>query len=259
MNITIVMTFNFHYLGTNGFHSNETSHTASYMIPELGVVFDAGSGFFRAIKLVQTPYLDIFLSHGHMDHVKGMHCLLEIYEQGKFKNIKIRFHAEQKVLDEIDTLFCDPYFPAPVPMELIPLNLDGKEEDRVIDCIHEGVKVSYFPLHHTTTCFGYRLEYQGKSIAYVTDTVSDPNSEYLHNLNDLDVLFHEVNSMKEETSKPYGHTDTGNMIKVANIVKPKTLVLIHFSPNANREEILKAVKEGYPNTLAANDKEFLQI
>lgn len=253
------MTLNFHYLGTNGFHSNETSHTASYMIPELGIVFDVGSGFFRAIKLIQTPYLDIFISHGHMDHVKGIHCLLEIYEQSKFKHLKIRFHAEQRVLDEIVTLFREPFFPVEIPLELVPLSQDDKEEEHVFDCYHEGVKVRYFPLKHTTTCFGYRLEYEGKSIAYVTDTVSRTDSPYLQHLNDLDVLFHEVNSLHEEGSAPFGHTDVDNLIKIANIVKPKTLVLIHHNPNGNRLELLEAVKQGYPNTLVANDKEFLEI
>ena len=253
------MSFTFHYLGTNGFHSNETSHTASYMIPELGIVFDAGSGFFRAKELMQTPYLEFFFSHGHMDHVKGIHCLLEIYERSKFSKCQIRVHAEQRVLDEINTLFQEPFFPAPVPMELVPLNLDCKEEECVIDCIHEGVKVRYFPLRHTTTCFGYRLEYQGKSIAYCTDTISNSDSSYLHNLNNLDVLFHEVNSLREETSAPYGHTDSVNLVKVANIVKPKLLVLIHHNPNGDRYGILDDVKKGFPNVSVANDKEFITI
>lgn len=251
------MCFNFHFLGTNGFHSNETSRTACYMIPELGILFDAGSGFFRVKELIQTPYLEVFISHGHMDHVAGINCLIELLNRPDFKQIRI--HAEQKVLDEIDTLFHDPFFPEAIPYELVPLNMNDNEEDNVIECIHEGVKVNYFQLNHTTTCFGYRLSYEGKSIAYVTDTTSYTTSTYLKHLNNLDVLFHEVNSVHECDSAKFGHTDAENLAVIANVVKPKLLCLIHFNPNRDRYEMMECVKKEYPNVMVAVDKEFVTV
>ena len=62
--------------------------------------------------------------------------------------------------------------------------------------------------------------------------------------------------MTEEGSSPFGHTDAENMIKVANILKPETLLLIHHSPNRDRYKIPEAVIKCYPNTLVANNKEF---
>ena len=34
-------------LGTTGYHANDRRQTACLMLPEVGVVFDAGSGFYR--------------------------------------------------------------------------------------------------------------------------------------------------------------------------------------------------------------------
>ena len=34
-------------LGTAGYHPSETRHTACVMLPEAGIVLDAGTGFFR--------------------------------------------------------------------------------------------------------------------------------------------------------------------------------------------------------------------
>ena len=58
----------FHFLGTTGYHPNEQRQTACMMIPELGIIFDAGTGMFRARDLIQTKTLDIFMSHVHLDH-----------------------------------------------------------------------------------------------------------------------------------------------------------------------------------------------
>ena len=57
------------FLGTAGYHPSETRHTSCLMLPEVGVVLDAGSGMFRVRDLLTTKTLDIFLSHAHLDHV----------------------------------------------------------------------------------------------------------------------------------------------------------------------------------------------
>ena len=59
-------------LGSGGYYTNEDTHTACYMIPELGIIFDAGNGLFRAPKYVQTNAVNIFLSHAHLDHIEGI-------------------------------------------------------------------------------------------------------------------------------------------------------------------------------------------
>ena len=55
-------------LGTGGYHPNERRHTACVMLPELGLIFDAGSSFFRVPARLRTRDLDIFLTHAHLDH-----------------------------------------------------------------------------------------------------------------------------------------------------------------------------------------------
>ncbi|OHT11998.1 sulfohydrolase/Glycosulfatase, Zn-dependent hydrolase [Tritrichomonas foetus] len=264
------MVLEVHCLGTNGFHSTESSHTACYMIPSLGVIFDAGSGFFRVVDLIRKWDLEevnIFMSHGHMDHIDGIHSTLEIIEMTKCK--KVNVFAEQKVLNGIKTIFADPFFPSLPPMNLIPLDLETFHEIS-LTCPNPNienncgnptieVKVNYFPLKHTTTCFGYVLEALGKRIAYVTDTSSNPCSTYIKNLENLDTLFHEVHSINEEQSVKFGHTDAENLAKVCNIVKPKKLVTIHHNPNGDRYEIVDFIKKEFCDVVAAEDKMIISI
>ena len=242
---------NFHCLGTNGFHPTESSHTACYMIPEIGVVFDAGSGFFRVSTLVQTKYLEIFLSHCHMDHICGIHCLLELLRVTDCKTVRI--YGEQHVIDAVKTTFQDPFFPSLPEMDFIPI------QENVQINLSSGAVVTPFKVKHTTSCHGYRLEYNGKKLAYVTDTSSNPESGYLKYLENLDFLFHEVHSITEESSVNFGHTDANNLAKICNIIKPGQLVTIHHNPMGDRYAILEHIKKEYPNTITTEDKKIIPL
>ena len=82
-------------LGTNGLHPNEDGQTACYMIPELGIVLDAGTGLNRMSKYLQTSELVIYLTHSHADHVIGLpDCL-----NGAIRK-KIFIESDLRICDE---------------------------------------------------------------------------------------------------------------------------------------------------------------
>ena len=68
------------FLGTGGYHPNERRHTASVLLPEEGIALDAGTGFFRVQGRLKTPGLDVFLTHGHLDHICGLSVSLFFVE-----------------------------------------------------------------------------------------------------------------------------------------------------------------------------------
>ena len=58
------------------------------MLPELGLIFDAGTGIFRARDLIQTDTLDIFLTHIHLDHCVGLTFLYDVLYQKEMMSRK---------------------------------------------------------------------------------------------------------------------------------------------------------------------------
>ena len=78
-----------HCLGTAGYHPNEDRHTSCYFLPESGIVLDAGTGLFRLAELIETPTLDIVLSHAHLDHVAGLTFLLDVLYQRPVDRLRI--------------------------------------------------------------------------------------------------------------------------------------------------------------------------
>ena len=78
-----------HFLGTTGYHPNNQRQTACLMLPELGIIFDAGTGIFRARDLIQTDTLDIFLTHIHLDHCVGLTFLYDVLYQKEMRRVTV--------------------------------------------------------------------------------------------------------------------------------------------------------------------------
>src|SRR6476660_6038546 len=110
-------------LGTSGYHPSEQRQTACLMLPEVGIVLDAGTGFFRVRDHLATTTLDILLSHTHLDHVAGLTFLLSTRFQKKLDRIRV-YGAAEKLAACRDHLLNQHLFPAPLPIEWQPLN-DG--------------------------------------------------------------------------------------------------------------------------------------
>ena len=87
------------FLGTGGFHPNERRQTAGLLLPELGVMFDAGSSLFRVPSRLESQELDLFLTHAHLDHIMGLTILLVPLMKGEIA--RCRVHAEPHVIDAV--------------------------------------------------------------------------------------------------------------------------------------------------------------
>ncbi len=108
------------FLGTGGYHPNERRHTTCVMLPELGVVFDAGTAFFRVPSRVRTPDLHIFLSHAHLDHIVGLTYILSSLGNGVAQAAHV--HATEATLAAVhEHLFAQPIFPVMPAYEFHPL------------------------------------------------------------------------------------------------------------------------------------------
>jgi ribonuclease BN (tRNA processing enzyme) len=237
-------------LGTGGFHPTEESHTACYFLPELGIVFDAGSGFFRTTSRIATPALDVFLSHGHADHICGIHVLQETIERTSAQ--RVRVHGEPHVLAFVRLAFQDPAFPVQPPIEYLPLTGAPVALD-------SGAVVTHFPVKHTTSCVGYRLDYRGKAFAYLTDTASYEDSPYAAKVAGVDLLFHDVWADAGTDVSKTGHTDAGNMARFCASARITNLVTIHHNPWLDREIPLATLRRSVPNARAAHDLEEFEL
>ena len=99
------------FLGTAGYHPNKKRQTACGMLPELAIVFDAGTGFFRVREHLKTEKLYVFLSHYHWDHVIGLTFLIDVAYQKDLKQLSL---YGKPPIGALNQLFSNPFFPFPL-------------------------------------------------------------------------------------------------------------------------------------------------
>lgn len=219
-------------LGTVGYHPNDNRHTSCYLLPESGIVLDAGSGAFRLPDLVQTDTLDILLSHAHLDHTFGLTFFLDLLwkmEQRRGRPLeRLTIHGESEKLDAIRAhLFHPILFPAALDAQWVPI--DDRPEFQLGDAA-----VTWCRQIHPGGSVAYRLEWArpSKVLVYATDTIGDVSDEFVSWTESADLLMHEC-YFRDESAKwamKTGHSWTSRVAEVAARSKPKKLLLTHINP-----------------------------
>jgi len=236
-------------LGTTGYHPNDRRHTPCMMLPELGVVLDAGTAMYRVREYLVTPTLDIFLTHAHLDHVVGLTFLFDVLYEKTMDHVLV--HAEADKIDAIqEHLFAQTLFPAMPPLQFrtladeVPVGADGV--------------LTHFPLHHPGGVVGYRIDWPDRSLAYVTDTTADPAAEYVDKIRGVDVLIHEsyFPDGHEEFARMTGHSCITAAAEVARAAGAGRLILMHINPLSDDDGAykLEAVKAVFPATEIGVDR-----
>jgi ribonuclease Z len=169
-------------LGSTGYHPNNIRQTACLMLPEVGVVLDAGTGMFRVRDHLTTSNLDIFLSHVHLDHSIGITFLFDVLFASPVARANV--YGDGPKLDAIrQHLLHELLFPVAPPCDFHtlqgPVDLAG------------GGRLTYFPLEHPGGSLGFRLDWPGRSMAYVTDTTARTDADYVRHIRGVDLLVHE--------------------------------------------------------------------
>ena len=222
-------------LGTTGYHPSEKRHTPCFLLPECGVMFDAGTAMFRAPQFLETPELDIFLSHVHIDHVVGLTYLLNVMRQHEFDRVTV--HGDPAKLDALEEhLFSEFLFPKKPPYEARPLEGDV--------AVGLGGTLTHFPMEHQGGSIGFRIDWPESStapkcsMAYVTDTTASPEADYVDHIHRVDILLHECYFPDEraEWAQMTGHSHTTPVAQVAAKAEVGRLVLVHMNPVATEDD-----------------------
>ena len=241
-------------LGTAGYHPSETRHTACVMLPQAGIVLDAGTGFFRVREHLQTPTLDVLLTHAHLDHIAGLTFLLDTAWERNLTRITVHGEAE-KLAAVREHLLADLLFPAPLNCEWQPLG----ERTLVVG----GAQVTHFPLVHPGGCVGFRLDWPGRSLAYVTDTTAAADAAYIEAIRGVDLLLHECNfrDSEHEWAVKTGHSSTSLVAQVAARASARRLVLVHLNPLSDSADPvdLAACRRIFANTELGHDGMVLEL
>lgn len=213
-------------LGTTGYHPNDLRQTACFMLPEIGVVLDAGTGMYRVREHLVTSNLDIFLTHAHVDHIMGLTFLIDVLKDRPVSRANVYGEAP-KLAAVQQHLFSELLFPVAPPCDFLPLQGPISLPD--------GGRLTYFPVEHPGGSIGYRLDWPGRSMAYVTDTSAAPSAAYIEQIRGVDLLVHECYFADDQTALAdlTGHSHITPVAQVARAADVGRLLLVHLNPFIN--------------------------
>jgi ribonuclease Z len=241
-------------LGTTGYHPSDRRQTPCLLLPECGVMLDAGTAVYRAAEYLATEELDVFLTHAHLDHVVGLTYLFSVKHLHPLRRITVYGRADDlKAVEE--HLFAEALFPVRPPFEFRPL-----EEGAVLA---GGGRLTHFSLEHQGGSIGLRLDWPGHSMAYVTDTTADASAAYVERIGGVDLLVHECYfaDAQAEWAGKVGHSHTTAVAQVARAAGVKRLALVHFNPLSTADDPIgvDAARAIFPNTILGEDRMELEF
>jgi phosphoribosyl 1,2-cyclic phosphodiesterase len=202
------------------------------------LLFDAGTGL-RALGIALQKQgaidADLFLTHTHYDHVCGLPHFCAAFDPRN----TFRIHAghvtdSMGIKGVLKQMMCSPLFP--VPLEIFQANLsfhDFRQGDVLHP--HPGIAIRTGPLSHPDLATGYRVEYGGKSICYLTDTEHPAegfDEKVLELIRGADIVIYDSMYTDEEYTcrKGWGHSTWQAGARLCDEAGVKTFVVFHHDP-----------------------------
>jgi phosphoribosyl 1,2-cyclic phosphodiesterase len=175
------------------------------------------------------------LTHLHFDHILGLPFFGPLHTPDFRLTVHGPAQPKGSLKDALHAAVQPPVFPIPMDQfrgEIVLL--DTGDEDFSIG----SAKVMARTIPHSGTTLGYRIEAEGRSMAYLSDhqapldgcTISDGVLELCH---DVDLLVHDGQYTEQEFSikADWGHSTAAFAVHVAAEAGAKKLVLTHHDPS----------------------------
>lgn len=221
---------------------------------ETPIIFDLGTGlrYFGAGQPTDGTFRGaVLLSHLHWDHMQGLPFFPPVDRAGAHLDV-YGPEQEEGPLGEVFTgIMRPPYFPV-TPYELrgtIDFH-DRGDSDWEID----GRRLTSRWVRHNGPTLGYRVEWNGNSVAYIPDhgpgTVPEDADDHIprriHELCDgVDLLIHDAQYSPDEYAKKrhFGHCTVQYAVHVAKESGVRTLAMFHHDPYHDDDEIDRLLDE----------------
>jgi len=183
-------------------------------------------GTFRATALV---------THIHWDHVQGLPFFAPIDRVGAALDV----YAPEQTEGPLDEVFGDfmrpPYFPVHYTELRGDIRFHGVSDT---DFEIGSAKVKVRPVPHVGPTVGYRVDWEGVSVAYVSDHQAPPDGNtvaesVLELCDGVDLLIHDAQYTDEEfaAKSHWGHCTVGYSVHVAKEAGARRLALFHHDPS----------------------------
>jgi ribonuclease BN (tRNA processing enzyme) len=218
------------------------------------LILDAGSGIRVAGQSLSPDVkrVDVLLTHLHMDHIQGLGFFGPLYTPG----VEVHFwgppSTTRSLRKRLARYLSPPLFPVrfrEVPSKVVCHDLST-------DSFEIGdFRVRAHLITHPGPTLGYRVESDGRSMAYLPDHEPQlgcqgglPRDEWLSGFSiaeGADLLVHDAQYTPDEYRQRvgWGHCTPELAVQYAEIVQARRLLFFHHDPGRSDEQLEQVCAE----------------
>ncbi|MGF1455636.1 MAG: MBL fold metallo-hydrolase [Alphaproteobacteria bacterium] len=228
------------------------------------IVLDAGTGFAafgRQLLADKAPSVTLLLSHTHWDHISGFPFFSPAANPAfRFRIFSGHLEAPYTIQSVLAGQMTYPFFPVPLKVMSSHMTFDDFKVGEALD-LGPDLRVRTVRLCHPGRATGYRIEAEGASVCYITDTEHEPgqmDTTIRDFVAGADLMIYDATYTDEEFHryKGWGHSTWQEAIRVADAAGVRRLALFHHSHLRNDDDmdaIAAAAAAVRPGTFAARE------
>jgi len=228
------------------------------------VILDCGTGLRELghwFLKKNVRRASILLTHTHWDHINGFPFFSPAFRKDRNFTIMAGHLNEKGGIQRILAgQMSQPTFPVPIDMMGSKLEF---EDFRFGDSfsLGKGIRVITKPLNHPDGATGYRIEYRGKSMCYITDTehvVGKPDENVLALIEGADLVIYDSTYTDKEFPNRvgWGHSTWQEGVRLSQAANVKTLAIFHHDPDHEdlfMEQVERLARMTWQGTVVARE------
>ena len=203
------------------------------------LIFDSGTGILPlGNKLMATGNreVSIFFSHTHWDHISGFPFFKPAYSPDFNLNLycgNLKKHGDS-IFDVLSHQMANPTFPVPIDILKAKIEYHDFDAGESIELTNQ-IMIETCLLNHPKGATGYRVNFGGRSVCYVTDTEHKKeglDENILKLAKDSDLLIYDSTYTEEEYPNfvGWGHSTWQEGLRLSKEAGVKNYAIFHHDP-----------------------------
>ena len=235
------------------------------------LIFDAGTGIrelgSKLTSLGKTANIHLMLTHAHYDHVEGIPFFAPFFNPNSKVNVTCGpLDGSGSTEETVRNLMRRPYFPVGPEVFTCELNCVDLLSNDQFD-VSDQIRVTTCPLVHPGGASAYRVDFNGKSFAVVTDTEHTPekhNQDILRIIDGVDLFIYDSSLTDSELPDfaGYGHSTFEEGMRLCKEAGAKAFLAFHHMPfrtDQELEQFEQIIRDDNPQSGIARDGKSVKL